>query len=252
MKKLLSLILVICLCLAVTAVFAEEDTEAKEEFGCYTDDNPEALPYVSTWVAEDGYWRIEMFDEDGGIKSYIVHRLGDNKEDVWEYALALNPEKDRLTAVPFGLHYKQDTVSGNWDVTYYEDGDAVFTINENGCLVWTDLKEDAGKGLEFEKIGDFYGSRWVKDDIDILFYDWYEGEYDIRCYKYGENDEILADAIFKGAYDPATDTVTADGFFDPDEPLTVTFSYQKDEEGRRVVWTENGVSTPLEYSYRVD
>ena len=111
-----------------------------------------------------------------------------------------------------------------------EDGDAVFTINENGCLVWTDLKEDAGKGLEFEKIGDFYGSRWVKDDIDILFYDWYEGEYDIRCYKYGENDEILADAIFKGAYDPATDTVTADGFFDPDEPLTVTFSYQKDEE----------------------
>ena len=61
-----------------------------------------------------------------------------------------------------------------------------------------------------------------------------------------------ADAIFKGAYDPETDTVTADGFFDPDELLTVTFSYQKDEEGRRVVWTENGVSTPLEYSYRVD
>lgn len=248
MKKLFALILAICLSVTVLAALAEED-----DFGYYPDEYPESQVFMSTWVAEDGDWRVEMYGEDGGIKPYIVHRLGDNKEDIWEYAVALDAEDhSRLTAVPFGLHYKQDTVSGNWDVTYYEDGDAVFTINENGCLVWTDLKEDAGKGLEFEKIGDFYGSRWVKDDIDILFYDWYEGEYDIRCYKYGKNDEILADAIFKGAYDPATDTVTADGFFDPDEPLTVTFSYQKDEEGRHVVWTENGVSTPLEYSYRVD
>ena len=218
MKKLLALILAICLSVTVLAALAEED-----DFGYYPDEYPESQVFMSTWVAEDGDWRVEMYGEDGGIKPYIVHRLGDNKEDIWEYAVALDAEDhSRLTAVPFGLHYKQDTVSGNWDVTYYEDGDAVFTINENGCLVWTDLKEDAGKGLEFEKIGDFYGSRWVKD------------------------------AIFKGAYDPATDTVTADGFFDPDEPLTVTFSYQKDEEGRRVVWTENGVSTPLEYSYRVD
>ena len=248
MKKLFALILAICLSLTALAALAEED-----DFGYYPDEHPESLVFMSTWVAEDGDWRVEMYGEDGGIKPYIVHRLGDNKEDIWEYAAAMDAEKaDQLTSVPFGLHYKQDTVSGEWDVTYYEDGEATFTVNENGMLVWNDLKEDAGKGLEFEKIGDFYGTRWVKDDIDVLFYDWYEGEYDIRCYKYGENDEILADAIFKGAYDPATDTVTADGFFDPDEMLTVTFSYMRDEEGRRVVWTENGVSTPMEYSLRVD
>ena len=248
MKKLFALILAICLSVTVLAALAEED-----DIGYYPDDHPESQVFMSTWVAEDGEWRIEMNGEDGCIKPYIVHRLGDNKEDTWEYATELDAEKaGQLTAAPWGLHYKQDTGTGEWDVTYYEDGDATFTLNENGNLVWTDLKEDAGKGLEFAKIGDFYGTKWMKGDIEVEFYDWYEGEYDIRCFQYGENNEILADAIFKGAYDPETDTVTADGFFDPDELLTVTFSYQEDEDGRCVVWPENGVSTPMEYSFRVD
>ena len=240
MKKMFALLLALCLALAAASALAEED-----EFGYYPDENPESKPFVSTWIAENGDWRIEMYGEDGGIKPYIVHKLGDNKEDIWEYATALNPEKTALTAVPFGLHYQQDTVSGNWDVNYYEDEDAVFTLNENGQLLWNDLKEDAGKGLAFDKIGNFFGGRWMKGDVEVIFYDWYDGEYDIRCYQYGENDAILADAILKGVYDPAADTITAEGFFDPDAPFTVTFSY---DEENNVVWTENGESTVLEYS----
>ncbi len=240
MKKMFALLLALCLALAAVSALAEED-----EFGYYPDENPESKPFVSTWIAENGDWRIEMYGEDGGIKPYIVHKLGDNKEDIWEYATALNPEKTALTAVPFGLHYQQDTVSGNWDMNYYEDGDAVFTLNENGQLLWNDLKEDAGKGLAFDRIGNFFGGRWMKGDVEVIFYDWYDGEYDIRCYQYGENDAILADAILKGVYDPATDTITAEGFFDPDAPFTVTFSY---DEKNNVVWTENGESTVLEYS----
>lgn len=242
MKKLFALILVICVSLMALIAVAEE------EYGFYTDENPEAAPYVSTWVAEDGYWRIEAYDEDGGIKLMIVHVLGDNKTDVWEYSAALNPEKTALTTVPLGLHYRQDNVTFEWVETYYEDGDAVFTINDAGMLLWNDLKEDAGKGLEFLRIGDFFGSRWMKDDIEVYFYYWYEGEYDIRLYQLGENDEILNDAILKGAYDPETDSVTAEGYFDPDN-ITVTFSY---DDQRNVVWTENGESTVLEYSYRTN
>ena len=246
MKKLFALLLALCLSVTALAALAEEG----DEIGYYPDEHPESKVFVSTWVAEDGYWRIEMYGEDGSIKPYIVHRLGDNKEDIWEYATELDANNSsQLTAVPLGLHYRQDTVTGDWDVIYYEDGDATFTLNENGMLLWNDLKEDAGKGLEFEKIGNFYGGRWMKGDTEVQFYDWYEGEYDIRCFRYGENDEILADAILKGTYDPETDTITAEGFFDPDEPFTVTFSYN---EGNFVVWTENGVSTTLEYSYRVD
>ena len=238
MKKLLSLFLALCLSVAMTAAFAED------EAGFYTDDHPEARKYVSTWTTEDADWRIEVYDEDGGIKVYIVHVLGDNKEDIWEYSAALG-EGGALTAVPLGLHYKQDTVSLDWDVTYYEDGDAEFTVNENGKLLWKDLKEDAGKGLEFKKIGNFYGGRWMKGDIEVIFYAWYDGQYDIRLYQRGKDNEILKDAILKGDYDPETDTLTAEGEFDGEDPMTITFSY---DENNNVVWTENGVSTVLEYS----
>ena len=223
--------------------------EAEETYGFYTDEAPEAAAYCSTWVAEDGDWRIEAYDEDGGLKLMTVHQLGDNKKDIWEYAAALNPAKDALTTVPLGLHYRQDTVSGSWDETYYEDGDAVFTLNDNGNLLWNDLKEDAGKGLEFMKIGNFFGGRWMKDDIEVIFYAWYDGQYDIRLYRRGENGEILDNAILKGDYDPAADTVQAEGCFDNGELFTVTFSY---DESRNVVWTENGESTILKYSYYTD
>ena len=242
MKKLISLFLVFCFSVAAMAAFAED------EFGYYPDEYPESKVYVNTWVAEDGDWRIEVYGEDGGIKPMVVHRLGDNKEDIWEYATALG-ENNALVAVPFGLHYKQDTVTYDWDILYYEDGDAVFTINEDGKLLWNDLKEDAGKGLEFEKIGNFYGGRWMKEDIEVIFYDWYDGQYDIRLFQRGKDGEILNDAILKGDYDAATDTLTAEGFFDPDEPFTVIFSY---DEHNHIVWTENGESTVMEYSYLTD
>ena len=196
MKKLIALLLVFCLSLTAAAALAED------EFGYYPDDYPESKVYVSTWVAEDGDWRIEVYGEDGCIKPMVVHRLGDNREDVWEYATELG---------------------------------------EDNALV--------AKGLEFEKIGNFYGSRWMKGDIEVIFYDWYDGQYDIRLYQRGKDGEILNNAILKGDYDAETDTLTAEGFFDPDAPFTVTFSY---DEENNVVWTENGESTVLEYSYLTD
>ena len=242
MKKLISLFLVLCFTVAAMAAYAED------EIGYYPDEYPEAQPYVSTWVAEDGDWRIEVYAEDGGIKPMSVHRLGDDKEDIWEYATELG-ENNELVSVPLGLHYQQDTVTFDWDITYYEDGEAIFILNEDGKLLWNDLKEGAGKGLEFEKIGNFYGGRWMKGDIEVIFYDWYDGQYDIRLFQRGENGEILKDAILKGDYDAATDTLTAEGFFDPDAPFTVTFSY---DDEYNIIWTENGESTIMDYSYLTD
>lgn len=247
MKKLLALTLVLCLAFAAAAVLAEE--EDGDEIGYYPDEVPEVLPYVSAWVAEDGEWRIEVYAEDGGIRVMTVHRLGDNKEDVWEYAALLNEEKTALTAVPLGLHYRQDTLTGDWDTTFYEDGDAEFVLGGDGKLVWKDLKEDAGKGLAFEKIGGFYGGRWMKGDIEVIFFDWYEGQYDIRLLRRGEDGQILKDAILRADYDPETDSVTAIAEFEGEEPFTVTFSYDEDHN---VVWNENGEQTVLEFSYMTD
>ncbi len=244
MKKLISLLLVLCLSITAMAAFAEEGA------GNYLDSHPEAAAFESTWVAEDGDWRIESYAEDDGFRLMIVHKLGDNKEDVWEYAAAMSvSEAGTLTAVPFGLHYQQDTVTDEY-TTRYEDGDAEFSINEEGKLVWKDLKEDAGKGLAFEKIGRFFGGRWMKGDIEVIFYEWYDGQYDIRLYQRGADNQILKDAILKGDYDAGTDTVTAIGEFEGEEPFTVTFSF--DDKDGSILWTENGESTAMDYSYLTD
>ena len=242
MKKLLALVLALCLTVSAVAAFAEED------IADYLDSHPEAAAYVSAWAAEDGDWRIEFYNEDGGIKTAVYHRLGDNLEDIWEYSVAMG-EKGTLTAVPLGLHYKQDTVSDQWDVTYYEDGDATFCFDENGNLIWNDLKEDAGKGLVFAKIGRFFGGRYMKGDIEVDFFEWYDDEYDVRLFQRGENGEILKDAIMKGPYDAATDTLTVTGEFENEDPMTITFSFNESNE---VVWTENGESTAMDYSYLTD
>ena len=243
MKRILPLILVFCLSVSAMAALAED------EFTSYADDYPEAKAYQNVWVAEDGDWRIEAYAEDDGVRVMVVHVLGDNKQDIWEYATALNQARDALTAVPLGVHYQRDTATGAFIIDCYEDGDAAFTINENGNLLWHDLKEDAGRGLEFQKIGLFFGGRWMKGDIEVVFYAWYDGAYDIRLYQRGENNAILKDAILKGDYDPAADTVTAIGEFEGEDQFTVVFS--QDESGC-VVWTENGESTVLEYSYLTD
>ena len=95
MKKLISLLLVLCLSITAMAAFAEEGA------GNYLDSHPEAAAFESTWVAEDGDWRIESYAEDDGFRLMIVHKLGDNKEDVWEYAAAVSVSAPgTLTAVP--------------------------------------------------------------------------------------------------------------------------------------------------------
>ncbi len=242
MKKLFALLLVICLSIAAVTALAEDDTAD------YLESHPEAAPYVSVWVAEDGAWRIESLDEDGGIRVSVVHRLGDNKEDVWEYSSSMS-ETGTLRAVPLGLHYQRDTVTSEWNVTYYEDGDAEFVIDENGKLVWKDLKENAGKDLAFDKIGTFYGGHWIKSDLEVVFYDWYDGQYDIRLYRRGNDNAVLKDAIVKGDYDAAADTISATVEFEGEKPFDVTFSH---DEHENVVWTVNGKSTVLTYGIPVD
>ena len=137
-----------------------------------------AKAYNNVWVAEDGDWRAEIYLEDDGLRVLIDHKLGDNKEDVWEYAAMLG-DNFNLVTVPLGQHYCRDTVTEDWE-TYYEDGDAEFTLSDTGMLLWNDLKEDAGKGLAFKKSGLFYGTRWMKDDIEVYFWEWYDDCYDSR------------------------------------------------------------------------
>lgn len=240
LKRLLALALVFCAFLTVTACAEGESSDFPME-------RLIAKAYNNVWVAEDGDWRAEIYLEDDGLRVLIDHKLGDNKEDVWEYAAMLG-DNFNLVTVPLGQHYCRNTVTDDWE-TYYEDGDAEFALSDTGMLLWNDLKEDAGKGLAFKKIGLFYGTRWMKDDIEVYFWEWYDDCYDIRLYQRGAEDEILKATILKGEYDLSSDSVTATGEFEGEEPFTVTFSYDTDYD---MIWTENGVDTVLEESFLTD
>jgi hypothetical protein len=91
----------------------------------------------------------------------------------------------------------------------------------------------------------FYHRGCFAGRLQLYFYDWYEGQYDVRFYLRGENNEILKDAIAKGDYDAAANTVTVIGEFEGEEPFTAVFSYN---ENNSIVWTENGESVVPELS----
>ena len=83
----------------------------------------------------------------------------------------------------------------------------------------------------------------MKGDIEAFFFDWYDGRYDIRLCRRGNSHVILKDAILKGDYDAAADTVSGTVEFEGEEPSGVIFSH--DEKGN-AVWTVNGESTVME------
>ena len=149
MKKWLGLLLALSLLLLCAAAFAEEpaaDTE-KEAVGMF--DSAWASGYAELKAYYmDGYWKIEI--AYGGF--------------LWDYICVYDPELKALTAdtneenTKTSIAYDEEG-SETGRTVEYTDGDAVFTLNEEGYLLWEDKKEDAGAGFEFEKIG------------------WYPGEY---------------------------------------------------------------------------
>ena len=70
-----------------------------------------------------------------------------------------------------------------------------------------------------------------------------------RLYRRGNDNAVLKDAIVKGDYDAAADTISATVEFEGEKPFDVTFSH---DEHENVVWTVNGKSTVLTYGIPVD
>lgn len=247
MKKGFLILVALVLVLAMALPVMAEEGDEGDHF--YLDDYPAAKVFDSIWMeqAGDGDWRVEAYAEDGGFKMYVAHNLEDGKRDVWEYS-ALYKEEDKTLATVSGMHYQDNRFDPNANFSYYyeEGGDAVFSLNEEGNLIWKDLKEDAGKGLVFKKIGTFLGTQWQSGDLKLEFYAFYDNQYDIRVFKLNEKGEIVDNAILKGDYDEATNTLKADGCFDDGENITVIFSYNEDYN---IVWTQDGKTTIFEYDY---
>ncbi|MBO7664131.1 MAG: hypothetical protein J6U01_12270 [Clostridia bacterium] len=240
-KKLFAVLL--ALMIPAAAAMAEGDG-----FEGYTGEQTEASSFDSIWALmgeETVLWRVESFAEEDGFKVTVYHELEDGKQDLWEYSAAYQEAEHKLITTPTGIHTREAR-DGTVEETYYEDGAAEFMLNESGRLIWKDLKEDAGRGMEFAKIGFFFGSQWRNGSVQIEFWAWYDGVYDVRLTKKDAKGNRIDEAVMLGSYDPQSHTLTVEGAYQDGKVFTIAFSYN---ENGSLVWTQDGVSTVCEMIY---
>ena len=144
MKKLFAIILVLALAL-VSAGFAEEEKLPPMP--------EEAAMYEGTWVCDRA--SIEIIWEEEGFRLFISWGSSASETSEWEYSCYYNAETKSLEAMPTGIH--TDNVYGEdgeivSSTVIYDDGEATFTLDGEGNLLWHDVKEDAGKDMLFERL----------------------------------------------------------------------------------------------------
>ena len=145
MKKLFALILALAM-LLTAAAFAEEE---EENFPM----PEEAAVFEGMWVNE----RVsaEIIWEEAGFRVYIEGSSSAAEKSTWEYNCLYNEEDSTVASIfanGIRTDYVYDEKGEETFTTAYEDGAAVFSINEKGHLVWKDLKDDNGEDMEFRNL----------------------------------------------------------------------------------------------------
>ena len=146
MKKLIAVLCALLLICPAVFAFAEEETGS--------------MP-VSAETFE-GEWQCDratasVYWEEEGFKVLITWGSSAWEHTEWQYSCYYHEEDNKLVAVPFGIRteyvYGDDgeLVSAT-DI--YDDGEAVFFLDEKGYLIWQDQKDNAGEGMRFEKLPD--------------------------------------------------------------------------------------------------
>ena len=197
MKTFGKLLLVTLLIAALFSCAAlAEDTEDTD----YAELNPDSLVYDSNWVSDDTM--IHSYCEDGGFKVTVIRTATLNERITWEYSPLFDADTRTLVDDMFGsktvetLDDYGNVLSSN---TEYEDGSAVFSLDAEGRLLWADAKEDAGKGVTYEKIGRFEGHyQCDRAEIEISWDDDHYGVY----IQWGDSASVTYDWIMTGVYNP--------------------------------------------------
>lgn len=254
MKKLIGilaalLILVLCACAAVADEVPQPEGGKKFE---------------SDWVVPGG--QVEIYYEEEGYKMMI--QLPGSE---WEYSCYYQEATDSLVSISSSrVNYTidPDTLDRVYGAPVYEGLDeegqgAEFTINEKGCLVWNDRRENAGAGLEFVNNGRFEGL-WKNEaeEVEVEFgwnglYDEDRMSYTVSIQRGKEGADQYAVYLMEGTYDPATGKLSAygtcttfiknaDGGYDTqDDGEGVDAFFSMTESGKLLYETANGIE--LEY-----
>ena len=144
MKKTIAFLLLVLLALGLTgSAWAEEAAES--------------IPMPAEAGAFEGVWmcdraNAELYWEEEGFRVLITWSSSAWEQSEWEYACYYHEDSNTLVSMPFGTRtdyvYNEDGTASFADIKY-QDGEAVFSLDEEGCLIWQDEKENAGEGLRF-------------------------------------------------------------------------------------------------------
>ena len=255
MKKLVSILLAVMMLGAFAcAAMAEEDIP-----------QPEAgKKFESDWAIPGAL--VQIGYEEAGYR-VLVEILKDGASGtLWEYSCYYDEGTDCLGSVSsMKKDYTIDAATNDYvfGEAAYEDFDdentvTTFTIDDHGCLIWKDGREDAGAGLEFTNIGYFNGV-WANEadavTAEIIWNGVTKEEFFYTVYiTIGkEGDEQYTSYAMNGDYDPeagkliANGTCTiftknADGEYDAKEANDVEgVPFSKMENGAVLLETDHGI-----------
>ncbi len=119
--------------------------------GAGAETDPKGL-FEGTWIC--GRARAEMVWEEEGFKVLIVWGSSAWEHTEWEYSCYFHEDDLTLVSMPFGIrtdyvfNEQGEPVSAD---EIYNDGEATFALDGEGCLLWLDEKENAGDGMRFER-----------------------------------------------------------------------------------------------------
>ena len=120
----------------------------------------EEEPMPAEAAAFEGVWQcdratIAMYWEEEGFKVLITWGSSAWEHTEWEYSCFYHDEDHTLVSMPFGTR-TEVVYDENGEQTsateVYNDGEAIFSLDEEGKLIWLDEKENAGDGMRFEKL----------------------------------------------------------------------------------------------------
>ena len=110
--------------------------------------------YEGKW--ESGNTTIEFYIIDGFYRCFIDRKEKDDIVIHWEYFCTYDAEDNHLVSDSLGLkeiYYSADDEDEEEEaIEVYHDGSAVFSINNNGDLLWNDLKDNEGDGCLFQLV----------------------------------------------------------------------------------------------------
>ena len=154
MKKIIPVLIALVLAIACTAALAEEEPAAQPA--------PDPDNWSGVWQCDRA--SIEIVWEEEGYR--VLVRWGSSawEETEWEYSCYYHEDDNTLVSMPFGMRtdlvYSEESELPAYTIVY-EDGQATFPLDEEGHLIWTDEKENAGEGMLFEYIGEY-----VMEDVE--------------------------------------------------------------------------------------